>query len=152
MKKRFLQIGSLLMALVVLFVSIGWDVRFHYCRTSRQLTSSISLASPIQPHCLGQCDDEMHENHTVAVHFESKCCCDDFGSKIQFTDSFTFSSEKHLTLHFQPLAFLHFDVFELSLKAKQVSDWFAMQKIPLLPVGKLRLVFFSQLKLNPLVF
>ena len=152
MKKRLLQIGALLMALVVLFVSIGWDVRFHYCRTSRQLTSRIALISSVQPHCFDQCDEQTHENHPVVAHFDSKCCCDDFNSKIQFTDNFTFSPEKHLMLHFQPFVFLHFDVLELSLKAKQVFGVFAMHKIPILPTGKLRLVFFSQLKLNPLVF
>ena len=40
MKKQILQIGSLLMALTVLFVSIGWDVKYHYCTEDHHLASS----------------------------------------------------------------------------------------------------------------
>ena len=154
MKKRLLQIGCFLLALVVLFVSVGWDVCFHYCTSSHTMTSHIGMGLPMHAQCLGhaQCGEESHEHHPTATHFDAKGCCDDFDSKIQFTDKYIFTPKKLQNLHYQPFVFLHFAVFDLSMKAKQVFGWFAMQKIPLLPFGKLRLVFFSQLKLNPLVF
>ena len=143
------------MALVVLFVSMGWDVRFHYCTEAHQLSGRIGVtAAESCLHCLDH--EDAHDGLTVAqadvIHYESKCCCNDFDSKIQFTDNFVFSTEKHLNIHFQPFAFAKFDLLNLPLRANQSVSWLDLRKIPHLPIGKLRLVFFSQLKLNPLVF
>ena len=153
MKKRVLQIGSLVMAFVVLFVSMGWDVKFHYCTEDHHLTSSFVDAAVSCPHC----HSHEHEHETRFVHqhglqFNAKCCCEDFESLIQFSDNFVFSPDKHLDIHFQPFVFAHLDIQELLPKAQQVLHQFTTRKIPSFLSPRDRLVFFSALRLNPLVF
>jgi hypothetical protein len=154
MKKRLLQIGSLLMALAVLFVSVGWDVKFHYCTEDHHMTGSLGNASDDCVHCW----DHHHEHEMEAalphdvMQFDAKCCCDDFDSKIQFTDNFVFSSDRQLDIHFQPFAFLHLDLQELLPKAQQAWHYFTARKIPHFFSARDRLVYFSALRLNPLVF
>ena len=153
MKKRILQIGSLVMALVVLFVSMGWDVKFHYCTEDHHLSSSFVDAAESCMHCLGH--EHEHEAHAVPQHgvqFNAKCCCEDFESKIQFTDNYVFSPEKHLEFHLQPFVFVHLDQQDLMLKVQQVWRHFTARKIPHFFSARDRLVFFSALRLNPLVF
>ena len=153
MKKRLLQIGSLLMALVVLFVSKGWDVKFHYCTEDHHLLGSFVDAAESCMHCHGH--EHEHETHFAEQHglqFNTKCCCEDFESKIQFTDNYVFSPEKHLDIHFQPVVFAHLDLQELLPKAQQAFHYFTARKIPHFFSARDRLVFFSALRLNPLVF
>ena len=155
MKNRLVQIGSFWMALVVLFVSIGWDVKFHYCTIDHELTSSFGDAAAACEHCLGH-HHEAHEVIPASVsseaHFNAKCCCDDFDRFIQFTDNYVFSPEKHLDIHFQSFVFAHPDLQNLMPKAKQAFQIFTARKIPPFLSARDRLVFFSALRLNPLVF
>lgn len=153
MKKRILQIGSLVMALVVLFVSMGWDVKFHYCTEDHHLNSSFVDAAGACAHCLNH--EHEHETHFVHQHglqFNAKCCCEDFESLIQFSDNFVFSPEKHLDVYLQPFAFVHYDLLKLMPKANQAFHYFTSRKIPHFVSGREMLVFFSALRLNPLVF
>lgn len=153
MKKQLLQIGSLIMALVVLLVSMGWDVKFHYCTEDHHLSSSFVDAAESCMHCLGH--EHEHEAHAVPQHgvqFNAKCCCEDFESKIQFTDNYVFSPEKHLEFHLQPFVFVHLDQQDLMLKVQQVWRHFTARKILHFFSARDRLVFFSALRLNPLVF
>lgn len=156
MKKHLLQMGSLLMALVVLFVSVGWDVKFHYCTEAQQLTSRLSTATELCWHCLDHEDDhataEIHLVQSSELQINAKCCCEDFDSKIQFTDNYVFSPEKHLDIHFQPVVFTHLNLQELLPKAQQAFHHFTPRKIPHFFTARDRLVFFSALRLNPLVF
>lgn len=153
MKKRLLQIGAMLMALVVLFVSMGWNVKFHYCTEGHHLSGSFSDAAELCLHCLEHehehepCFAQQHE-----IQFNAKCCCEDFESKIQFTENYVFSPEKHLDIHFQPFTFAHFGLQGLMLKAQLVFIHFTARKIPNFFSARDRLVFFSALRLNPLVF
>ena len=152
MKKRLLQIGSLLMAFVVLFVSVGWDVKFHYCTEEHHLTSSFVDAAESCLHCLEhEHDHEAHFVHQHELQFNAKCCCEDFESLIRFSDNFVFSPDKHLDIHFQPFVFTHLDLQELLPKAQQVLHHFTTRKIPNFLSARDRLVFFSALRLNPLV-
>ena len=155
MKKRLLQIGSLLMAIVVLFVSVGWNVKFHYCTEDHYMTGSFGDAAAECKHCLehhhGHEEVEVVSSHEV-VQFNAKCCCEDFESKIQFTDNFVFSTEKHLDIHFQPFIINHFGFQDLMPKMRQALHHFTARKIPHFFSARDRLVFFSALRLNPLVF
>ena len=153
MKKRVLSIGAVLMALVVLFVSMGWDVRFHYCTEDHHLSSSFGEAAESCLHCLAH--EHEHEAHFTQPHeiqFNAKCCCEDFESKIQFTDNYVFSPEKHLDIHFQSFVFAHFGLKDLMPQTKQVFQRFTIRKIPPFLSARDRLVFFSALRLNPLAF
>ncbi len=153
MKKRLLQIGSMLLALAVLFVSVGWDVKFHYCTAEHHLLGSFGEAAESCLHCHDH--EHEHEAHFAQPHeiqFDAKCCCEDFESKIQFTDNYVFSPEKQVHIHFQPFAFAHLDLQELMPEAKQALQHFTARKIPNRRIGRIGLIFFSQLKLNPLVF
>ena len=151
MKKRVLQIGSLVMAFVILFVTMGWDVKFHYCTEDHHLTGSFVDAAESCLHCLGH-EHEAHFAQPHEIQFDAKCCCEDFESLIQFSDNFVFSPEKHLNVHFQPFVLVHLDLQELLLDAQQVFHYFTARKIPHFFSAKDRLVFFSALRLNPLVF
>ena len=154
MKKRLLQIGSLLMALAVLFVSVGWDVKFHYCTEEHHTTGSFVNASDDCVHCWNHHHE--HEMETAlpydVMQFDAKCCCDDFDSKIQFTDNFVFSPEKQLDIHLQPFVFVHLDLQELLPKTQQAWQHFTARKISYFFSARDRLVYFSALRLNPLVF
>lgn len=156
MKKRLLQIESIVMTLVVLFVSMGWDVKFHYCTENHHLSSSLNDAAEYCVHCEGH-----HHGHHEAeeqeplqdvLQLNAKCCCEDFESLIQFSENFVFSTEKNLDIHFQPFVFAHLDVLDLLPKAQQVLQHFTARRILHFLSAKDRLVFFSALKLNPLVF
>lgn len=153
MKKRILQISSLVMALVVLFVSMGWDVKFHYCTEDHHLSGSFVDAAESCHHCIGH--EHGHEAqvlHQDAVQFNAKCCCEDFDSVIQFTDNFVFSPEKHLNIQLQPMVLVHHNIQELLPKTQQVLHCFTARKIPYFFSARELLVFFSALRLNPLVF
>jgi hypothetical protein len=156
MKKRLLQIGSLLMALVVLFVSVGWDVKFHYCTEDHQLTGSFGPAADYCLHCL----DHEHEHEETVAHlwqhdalqFHTKCCCEDFDSKIQFTDNYVFSPDKQLVIFLQSFVLPHLDLTEYLVQVRQIFDNHSLRKTLKYLSGRERIVCFSQLKLNPLVF
>ncbi|MBP5798145.1 MAG: hypothetical protein J6W26_07755 [Bacteroidales bacterium] len=158
MKKQWLQIGSLLMALYVLFMAHGFCVNFHFCSENHHVMSSFGDASLLCSHCLGHHDHHEHldaeeaETDLELLHFEGKCCCEDFNSEIGHTDDYTFSTEKPLMscLVSTPLT----NLYQTVLHGPEVEEsrGFAFEKIPYLLTGRLRTLFFSQLKLNPLVF
>ena len=154
MKKRSLQIGSFLMALAVLFVSVGWHVKFHYCTEDHRMTGSFGDAAAECVHCLGHHHE--HEAEAVLPHdviqFNEKCCCDDFDSEIQFTDNYVFSLNKHLIVSPQSFVLPHFDFTELCTQESTVFSNHSPRKTLLFLSGRARLVCFSHLKLNPLVF
>ena len=155
MKKRLLQIGSLLMAFAVLFVSVGWDVKFHYCTEDHHITGSFGDASAECVHCLGHHHDhedaETMSSHDV-VQFNAKCCCEDFDSKIQFTDNFVFSTDKHQIVNLQSFILPHLDLSDLYDRINVVINNHSQRKTLKFLSGQERIVFFSSLKLNPLVF
>ncbi len=154
MKKRSLQIGSFLMALAVLFVSVGWHVKFHYCTEDHRMTGSFGDAAAECVHCLGHHHE--HEAEAVLPHdviqFNEKCCCDDFDSKIQFTDNFVFSPDKHLIVSLQSFLLPHLHLTELCSQISMVFSNHSPKKTPKFLSGRERIVFFASLKLNPLVF
>ncbi len=153
MKKRILQIGSLLTALVVLLVSIGWDVKFHYCTENHHLASSFVDATESCTHCHDH--EHEHETHAVPQHgiqFNAKCCCEDFESKIRFTDNYVFSPDKHLIFSLQSFILPHLDLSEICAQVSTIFSNLSSRKTLKFLSGRDRIVFFSSLKLNPLVF
>ena len=153
-KKRLLQIGSLIMALVVLFVSMGWDVKFHYCTEDHHMTGSFGDAAAECVHCLGHHHE--HETETVSLHevlhFDAKCCCNDFDSKIQFTDNYVFLPDKHLIVNLQSFILPYLDLMEICHHVSMVFNNHSQRKTLKFLSGQARIVFFSALRLNPLVF
>jgi hypothetical protein len=155
MKKRLLQFGSFLMAFVVLFVSMGWDIKFHYCTEDHHLMGSFSDAAAECVHCMGH-----HHGHEDAeealphdvVQFSAKCCCDDFDSIIQFTDNYVFSADKHFHVNLPAVAFQHYDIEVQSPDLQRVFSIFSPRKILTFLSGRERTVFFSSLRVDPLVF
>lgn len=153
MKKHLLQIGSFLMAFVVLFISVGWDVKFHYCTEDHQLTGSFVDAAESCLHCLDHVHGhEAHPMQQEQVHFDAKCCCESFESIIQFTDNFVFSPEKHLIISLQSFVLPHLNLSELCDLVNVVFNNHSQRKTLKFLSGQERVVFFSSLKLNPLVF
>ena len=156
MKKRLLRILSLLMTLVVLFVTIGWDVKFHYCTIDHELTGSFGDASATCKHCVGHHHNHHEDHHASSMsnvtQFNAKCCCDDFDELIQFSDNYVFSSEEHIDYQLQPSGLILFDLQDLAPELRQVFQHFTAKKIPCFSSCRKMLIFFSSLKLNPLVF
>ena len=153
MKKRLLRIGSFLFALVVLFVSVGWDVKFHYCTAEHHLSGSFGEAAESCLHCHDH--EHEHEAHFAQQHetqFNAKCCCEDFERKIQFTDNYVFSPDKHLIISLQSCFLPHLDLKELCAQVSTVFRQHSPRKTLKFLSGRERIVFFSSLKLNPLVF
>ena len=144
------------MALAVLFVSVGWDVKFHYCTEDHQLSGGFGA---VVDHCL-HCLDHEHEHEETEAHlwqldglqFNAKCCCDDFDSKIQFTDNFVFSPDKHLIISLQSLILPFLDLTDLCNQVSGAFNNFSLKKTLKFLSGRERIVYFSSLKLNPLVF
>ena len=143
------------MALAVLLVSVGWDVKFHYCTEDHHITGSFGDASAECVHCLGH-HHEHHEMEAAALHddvqFNAKCCCEDFDSKIQFTDNFVFSPDKHLVVELQSFVLPHLDLTEICTQVITVFNNHSPRKTLKFLSGRERTVFFSSLKVNPLVF
>ena len=153
MKKRLLQIGSFLMALVVLFVSVGWDVKFHYCTEDHQLTGSFGTVADHCLHCLDHEHGlEAYPMQQEPIHFDAKCCCESFESIIQFTDNYVFSLEKQLIISLQSFVLPHLDLNEILVQVRQIFDNHSPKKALKFLSGQERILFFSSLKLNPLVF
>lgn len=153
MKKRLLRIGSFLLALAVLFVSVGWDVKFHYCTAEHHLSGSFGEAAESCLHCHDH--EHEHEAHFAQQHetqFNAKCCCEDFERKIQFTDNYVFSPDKHLIISLQSCFLPHLDLKELCAQVSTVFRQHSPRKTLKFLSGRERIVFFSSLKLNPLVF
>ena len=143
------------MVLVVLFVSVGWDVKFHYCTEDHHIMGSFSDAAAACVHCMGHHHEhemESAELHDV-VQFNAKCCCEDFDQVIQFTDSFVFSQEDNFNTDIQfNYNISSFEDLSLLPLAQEVFLVFDLRKIPVFLSGRAIRVFFSSLKLNPLVF
>lgn len=152
-----LQIGTVLMALQILFVTLGISVSFHYCLEDHHMMSSFGEASKLCEHCLhhhhhAHLEASEFEEPQEVVHFGAKCCCEDFESEIVLMDHYTFSPEKSLTV-FLPFTLLS-EAFHSILDDELDSafHFFTQEKIPYLLTGRLKTIFFSSLKLNPLVF
>ena len=156
MKKVLLGISAFLMALVVLFVSVGWDVKLHYCTIDHELTSSFGDAAATCEHCAGHHHDH-HEAPSTAtapdiVQLNAKCCCEDFDQLIQFSDNYVFSPEKQINFQFQPSGLILFDLQDPTPEMQQVFQLFTTKKIPCFSSCRKMLTFLSSLRLNPLVF
>jgi len=142
------------MALAVLFVSVGWDVKFHYCTEDHSLTGSFSNAASECVHCL-----EHHHEHEAeqksacdVLHFDAKCCCEDFDSKIEFTDNYVFSPDKQTVISLQSFVLPLFEEPDLFVQEVEGFNHHSQRKTLKFLSGRERLISFSSLKLNPLVF
>lgn len=143
------------MAFYVLFVAHGMNVNLHFCTENHHVMSSFGDASRLCEHCLGhhhheQADSHELEGHFKVVHFAAKCCCEDYESEVGFADNYTFSSENSLMIYLPFTAFMgmcHSAVDKMSMPDFQLL---AKEKIPHLLTGRLKTIFFLNLKLNPL--
>lgn len=148
-----LQIGSLFMALYVLFVAHGLNVNFHWCTEDSHVMSSFGDASVLCEHCMGHhhhdhLNPQEFEEHLNVVHFDAKCCCEDFDSEIGFTDAFTFSTEKALMICL-PVCYIGATATVVEDETVPVVQSFSQEKIPYLLTGRLKTIFFSSLRLDP---
>jgi len=157
LRRVILQIGSVLMALYVLLVAHGLSVNFHFCAEDHHVISSFGDASELCEHCMGHhhhghIDAQEHEENLKETHFEAKCCCEDYNNKVGFTDNYTFSPEKTLVVYL-PFTLLTQSV-DNGIDENPVTVFTSLDrlKIPYLLTGRLKTIFFSNLKLNPLVF
>ena len=103
----------------------------------------------------GAVGDPKYDNDPTAkevVQFNAKCCCEDFDSKIQFTDNFVFSTDKHQIVNLQSFILPHLDLSDLHDRINVVINNHSQRKTLKFLSGQERIVFFSSLKLNPLVF
>lgn len=157
MKRLLFQIVSLVMAFQVLLVAHGLSVNFHLCAEDHHVMSSFGDASELCGHCIGHHHHGHHDLHEVEAleaeaHLDARCCCEDFDSEVGFTDGFTFSPEKNLTV------FLPFTILANLVNSQEVENpctflrSFSQHKKAYLLTGRLKTIFFSNLKLNPLVF
>ena len=162
-KKTVLKIGSVIIALLMLLVSADWDIKFHYCTETHTLLGSFGQPAELCQHCLEhEHDHEQAHHHGEASHAEThddklqlnaKCCCEDFDQVIQFTDSFVFSQEDNFNTDIQfNYNISSFEDLSLLPLAQEVFPVFDLRKIPVFLSGRAIRVFFSSLKLNPLVF
>lgn len=141
------------MALYVLFVTLDLNVNFHYCAEEQHVTSSFGHASEQCEHCFGHHHDA-HRNVEAddALHFDAKCCCENFDSEIAFEDAFTFSNSTPLTAYL-PVTLMT-TMRNILIDKDQVPSvrCFFMEKTFYLITGRLKTIFYSHLKLNPLIF
>ena len=144
------------MALHILFISLDMSVNFHFCLEDHHLSVSFGDASRFCSHCVGhhhghEATHEHDDDDAAPLHFSAKCCCEDFESEIHFAEDYTFSTEKQLEQSL-PIIIVP-DVCRLVVdeEIKLVSHCFTHEKIPYLLTGRLRTIFFSNLKINPLI-
>lgn len=145
-----------MMALLVLFVSLGLNVNFHFCTTDGCLFGSFGDASHLCEHCRNHHHNHMNvvefQEHLKTIHFDAKCCCDDFDSRIQFTGNYNISSEKHLSVFFTAVLLPYIEASSTLTTESLILKIFSRQKIPFSASGKQKIIFFSSLKLDPLIF
>ena len=151
-----LRFFSCMMALVVLFVSIGWDVKFHYCTVDHKLSGNFSDVATLCGHCVEHLQDH-HEANTNGLsspvaQFDAKCCCDDFEQNIGFSDSFLYSPEKITDVPILPYSLVHYNLQNLIPELQQVLQHFTVRIIPSFNSCRIMLIFYSSLRINPLVF
>lgn len=155
MKRKILKIGSLSMAFYMLFIVLGLNVHCHLCNENHHLMTSFGDASMLCEHCIGHHHDHEQipgsEENVVEKHFSDKCCCEDFGSDIVLSDVFTLSMEKYATVFLPITELTTMFQFALQMDLTPVFMFFSHEKIPYLLTGHLKTIFFSNLKLNPLV-
>ena len=139
----------------MLFVVLGLNVNIHICRENHHLMTSFGDASMLCEHCLGHHHDHMQvhefEDHLSVRHFGAKCCCEDYESDIRITDYFTFSTEKDLIVFFPSVLFAESFHLVFDKPLAQVFHCLTHEKIPYLLTGRLKTIFFSNLKLDPTV-
>lgn len=92
------------------------------------------------------------QEHLKTIHFDAKCCCDDFDSRIQFTGNYNISSEKQLLVFFAAVLLPNIEVSSTLTTESLILKIFSRQKIPFSASGKQKIIFFSSLKLDPLIF
>jgi hypothetical protein len=116
---------------------------------------SFGDASRFCAHCSGHHhgDETTHEHGDASepIHFSAKCCCEDFESEIHFAEDYTFSTEKNLVLSLPSVIVSDVCRLVVDEEIKLVSHCFTHEKIPYLLTGRLRTIFFSNLKINPLI-
>ena len=159
MKTRLLQTVSLLLAIHFLFITLDVNVNIHYCSEDHHVSTSFGDASRLCRHCLGH----HHHDHPVAetffsetdapLHFAPKCCCEDYDNEIHLTElaSPDFNKPFH---HILPCAFLP-SCLPKNLNVTSVKilpECLQPHRVFFLLTGRLKTIFFSQLKLNPAVF
>ena len=153
MKTRLLQIVSLSMALVMLFVSVGLVVRFHYCATADKMTSGFVKAAATCSHCIshGHSDafSQNRDGQLGGPQFDAKGCCEEFDSRIQFTDHYVISLDKHLTVLPECCILRHLDLEAPCPRVRTVSNNRSERKTLRFLSGRERTVFFSSLQLDP---
>ena len=156
MKKKLFGIVCVMLAVYVLFISMDVHVCFHRCSENHHVTSSFGDASALCLHCAGHHHDHekaiCHDDHGAIAHFEAKCCCEDFQYEIKFADGFTFSTERPLQVFLPCLVLLDATCVVWEENYVLPVRRFTREKIPVFLSGRLMTIFFSHLKLNPLVF
>lgn len=155
-KIRALHIVSVMMAIQILFISTGWTVNFHYCTEDHQLVSSFGNASQFCDHCRDHphqhMSDTEYHHHLETLHFDSKCCCEDFDSRIQFADDYVFSPEKSFPVFLNAVIVPHLHTRLLVATTQCVSRIRTLWKIPIPSSGRQITILFSNLRLEPSIF
>ena len=141
------------MAFAVLFVSLGWVVKFHYCTAEHHLSGNFSEAAESCLHCL----EHEHEHEAIfaqphEIQYDAKCCCEDFESKIQFVGNYVFSLEKQLVINLQSFVLPRLNLMEMCATVNTIFNNHSTRKTLMFLSGRERIVYFSSLKLNPMVF
>ena len=143
------------MALLVLVMSLDMNVKFHFCREDHHVSVSFGDASRLCAHCAGHHHNHVqthdHEVCGLVKHFDAKCCCEDFEETIGFIDQFTFSTENALAVFLPSTLLTNLCQVVFEEKLTSVSHLFTQLKIPYLLTGRLKTIFFSNLKINPLI-
>lgn len=157
MKKRVLQTLSLLLAVHILFLSLDVNVNIHYCSEEHHASTSFGDASRLCHHCFGH-HHSHHEaeagRHDIAepLHFEGKCCCEDYEGVIHLPELSSPNDDQQI----RPIltsVFLPLHTANLSLSSfDEPLDCLQPHRVFHLFTGRLKTIFFSQLKLNPSVF
>jgi hypothetical protein len=149
-----LKTGSILMALLVLLVSVGLNVSYHQCSVKQTVTYSFGDASELCKHCKSHHHNHMtkavFEDHLKIIHLGSKCCCEDFSSKIQVTDNYVFSLLKNLVPDLGAVVVPYFQIPDVDFERHETTK-LAFWKVPILRLGPEKVIFYSELKLDPFI-
>jgi hypothetical protein len=157
-QKIYIKFVSAVLAVMVLFSSIGLTINAHYCHTSGQIKKSILPVSLYCDHdeamvgcALPQTNDEIitccaTESSAEAVHSED--CCEDYNTFLKLLSEFDLPVLKISFNLFLQFVLSLFDLI-LPSAAKDLAELSQYHDPPPLIYGKQLLLAYNQLKIDP---
>ena len=147
--KRTIRTTAFLVALMILYSSVGLSLNIHYCSDSHRSTCNFAGTDFRCVHCHGHDHNHEHESdHCATLHFAKKCCCQDLNRTFRLIPN----AETKLAKHALPAETVCFVLRGSDISLENVRSVNTIRhrhrEVPPLFAGHERVLFLSSLKLD----